>query len=159
RSLGVDLSQGTHRARRDGARHGRPRNAGRSWCRRRGVRRDWRSAGVRMGGPLVPRAVFPDSDDIVVGRNGWPREGLGFVRRGARSNQLRERTRLAPSSTQGNRGPRIMNLIRPPSRSAMAEKPPGPPKDDDKPKAPETPPDEPRPQPVRDPPDEEPEKG
>jgi hypothetical protein len=40
----------------------------------------------------------------------------------------------------------------------MAEKPPGPPPDDDRPKAPETPPDEPRPQPVRDPPDEEPDK-
>jgi len=52
-----------------------------------------------------------------------------------------------------------MNLIRPQSRSAMAEKPPGPSKDDDKRKAPETPPDEPRPQPVRDPPDEEPDKG
>ena len=45
------------------------------------------------------------------------------------------------------------------ARSTMAEKPPGPPPDDDKPKAPETPPDEPRPQPVQDPPDEEPDKG
>ena len=45
------------------------------------------------------------------------------------------------------------------ARSAMPEKPPGPPQDDDKPKAPETPPDEPRPQPVQDPPDELPEKG
>jgi hypothetical protein len=52
-----------------------------------------------------------------------------------------------------------MNLIRPQSRSAMAEKRPDPPPDDDKPKAPETPRDEPRPQPVRDPSDEEPEKG
>ena len=42
----------------------------------------------------------------------------------------------------------------------LAEKPSGPPEDDDdKPKAPETPPDEPRPQPVQDPPDELPEKG
>ncbi len=41
----------------------------------------------------------------------------------------------------------------------LAEKPPGPPEDDDKPKAPETPPDEPRPEPVQDPPDEIPEKG
>ena len=46
-----------------------------------------------------------------------------------------------------------------PSRSAAPEKPPGPPQDDDKPKAPETPPDEPRPQPVQDPPGEVPDKG
>jgi hypothetical protein len=45
------------------------------------------------------------------------------------------------------------------ARSPVSEKPPGPPQDDDKPKAPETPPDEPRPQPVQDPPDEVPEKG
>ena len=36
------------------------------------------------GRPLVQRAVFPDSVDVGVGRNGRPREGLVCVRRGAR---------------------------------------------------------------------------
>src|SRR5262245_50622038 len=106
---------------------------------------------------MVPRAVVRDADVDGSGPNGRLREGLGFLRGSSRSNQLRERTRLAPSGPQGSRGPRITNATR--SRSATAEKPPGPPPDDDKPKAPETPPDEPRPQPVREPPDEAPEKG
>src|SRR5437867_8065920 len=119
-----------------------------------------------MGRPAVPRAVLSDSDDVGVGRNRRPGESVVASRRGARTRQLRERTRIAPSGTKENRGPRTMSadLSRRSSthdlpRRAKVEQPPRPPDDDDERKAPETPPDEPRPQPVQDPPEEVPDKG
>ena len=96
-----------------------------------------------MGRPTVPRAVLPDSDDVGVGRNDGREKAWFPFDEALEAGQLHERTRLAPSGTKENRGPRIMTADQPP-------RPPDEDDDDDKRKAPETPPDEPRPQPVQD---------